>query len=178
MIITSETIKNTKIPTLQRKYELALTGAQFIVEIQNDFAIVNSLYKQLYKMTVIAAEYLHLTERNNEVISGNEFDDLSLSNIFGQIKSLTYQTDKDLSGKAKAILRDYHIFEDMLNTEIENEINRQNDLLSRLDKEVALNATPEMLEQIEQQKQEVFKQIERQKRELNLIDENDENATE
>lgn len=155
--ITKDTIKNASIPTLRKKYEFALLGGQFITNKQDGFTVVNSYYKQLYTLKIIATDYLHLVDvAENHCISEDEYNDLLLSNIFSQVKSFTYQTDKDVSGKAKAILRDFKTFEDMLEIEIANEISVQNDTLNRFSKEVELNATPEAIEQLAKQAQNMI----------------------
>lgn len=158
-ILTKETIEQATIPTLKAKYELALLGAKFIVESTNtNVSVINSYYKQLYLMKVMAVDYMHLIDRtDNELLSEDEFNDLSLSNIFGQVKKFTYEADT--SAKANAILREYRVFKDMLTEEINNELSCLNDILTRLDKELKVAITPETLEKIEKTKQAILDKV-------------------
>lgn len=162
-ILTKETIEKATIPTLKAKYELALLGSKFIVEDTNtNVSVINSYYKQLYLMKVMAVDYMHLMDSttDNELLSENEFNDLSLSNIFGQVKKFTYEADT--SAKANVILRDYRVFKDMLAEEIDNELSCHNDILSRLDKELKVAITPETLEKIEKTKQAILDKVDKE----------------
>lgn len=141
---------NNNVPNLEQKYRMAKLGAAFIVSEIDNMAEVSSYFKELYIMKVLAVDYLHLIDIDtDEMLTIGEFEDLSRSNIFNQLK------------KAKApykyvVLEDFKIFKRMLDTEVQNELARRNDLLIRLEKAVQLSVTPENLGQLAKTKDELL----------------------
>ena len=82
------------------------------------------------------------------MISEEEYNDLMASDILGQVED-----------KAKAIAESYNIFKSMFVDEINNEKLHQNDVFIRLEEQLKINTTPEMIEKIEQQKSELMDKL-------------------
>ncbi len=148
-IIDEKIVKNATMLTLEEQYEKALIGAAFVLDTNDGVAMVNTYYKQLYLMNVLAVDYLHLIDiGKNTLISEEEYNDLMASDIWGQV-----------ADKAKAIAESYNIFKSMFADEINNEKLHQNDVFIRLEEQLKINTTPEMIEKIEQQKSELMDKL-------------------
>ena len=138
-IIDEKIVKNATMLTLEEQYEKALIGAAFVLDTNDGVAMINTYYKQLYLMNVLG---------KNTLISEEEYNDLMASDIFGQV-----------ADKAKAIAESYNIFKSMFADEINNEKLHQNDVFIRLEEQLKINTTPEMIEKIEQQKSELMDKL-------------------
>lgn len=140
---------NYKGNTLERLYELALIGADFCTEKNdNGITVVNSLHKQLYMKTVLLSRLLNVIEvADNRVMSLEQYNKskASINNIEGDGKT-----------RLKA---DYETFKEMLHEEIQNTITVNNDFLNRLNETIATEMTPENFEKLEQQKNELIEQL-------------------
>ena len=145
-IIDEKIVKNATMLTLEEQYEKALIGAAFVLDTNDGVAMINTYYKQLYLMNVLVVDYLHLIDigKNTE----EEYNDLMASDILGQVED-----------KAKAIAESYNIFKSMFADEINNEKLHQNDVFIRLEEQLKINTTPEMIEKIEQQKSELMDKL-------------------
>ncbi|MGN0162230.1 MAG: hypothetical protein ACI4EA_01435 [Candidatus Ornithomonoglobus sp.] len=160
--ISEATIENVCIPSLTRKYELALHGANFIVYEQDGIATKNSYLYELYVAKVLAVDYLNLLESN--ILTDDEYDLFNNRSIVGSLRSFIKNVgDLSLALKAKRIISDFKIFKEMLDVEIENEVNRRNDLFNRLDKQLQINLTPENIENLLKTKDDVITQLEQKK---------------
>ena len=144
--ITQEIMSKANVLSLSDTFEAAVTGAAFVVEKEDveGIAVVNAYKYQLYKYTVLAVKMLHLIDiADNELITEAEYQDLVASDLEGT-----------------GILRAYIEFCNMFDMEIKNLIAIKNDLKSRIDEAIELNATPESLEQAEQKKEDILRILE------------------
>ena len=148
--ITQEIMSKANVLSLSDTFEAAVTGAAFVVEKEDveGIAVVNAYKYQLYKYTVLAVKMLHLIDiADNELITEAEYQDLVASDIDGRLEGT-------------GILRAYIEFCNMFDMEIKNLIAIKNDLKSRIDEVIELNATPESLEQAEQKKEDILRILE------------------
>lgn len=160
--ISKKVIENVCIPSLTRKYELALHGANFIVYEQDGIAAKNSYLYELYTAKVLAVDYLNLMDSN--ILTDDEYNLFNNRSIVGSLRSFIKNVgDVSLALKAKRIISDFNIFKEMLDVEIENEISRKNDLLIRIDKQMQVSLTPENIEKMMKSKDEVIAQLEQKK---------------
>lgn len=134
---------------LKDLYALAAIGSEFIVEQNENVAVINSLKKQLYMKTVLLSRLLNIVAiAEDKVMSLDEYNTYDI-------------TTSDLKGKGlKRLMADYAIFVDLLDDEITNLLAIKNDLFNRLDQELKIATTPEALKQLEKQKQEALKMVE------------------
>ena len=107
------TEKDYNTMNLTRKYELALYGAEIIVnDIDGDGNYIALSYlTELYKMHALAVEMLHVTStKDNNIIDEEQYNELIASGILNQIKDIP------------SINNDYVVFCEMLDREIENKL--------------------------------------------------------
>ena len=155
--INNDMLKRASTLGLQDKYKLALIGAGFVVNDDEGIATANSYYKQLFLYRVLAADLLHIIDLEyNDIISVDEYDNLIASNIIGQLREYQSEYKSDIGN---LILSEFKIFKEMLDMEIKNEIAKRNDIVTRLDKSIQINATPELFQAIAENKDEIIKHI-------------------
>lgn len=155
--ITQEIMSKVSALSLSDAFEAAVTGAAFVVDKEDveGIAVVNAYKYQLYKYTILAVKMLHLIDiQDNELITEDEYNNLVKSDIIGQLKGCG-------NGSGRAIARAYKEFCNMFDMEIKNLLAIKNDLKSRIEEAIELNATPELLEQAEQKKEEILKILEK-----------------
>ncbi len=153
------TIKNANELSLRRKFEIALTGAQLIVQDSDNVAVVSSYFYELFKMRILAVDILKM-DKCELTLTEDQFDELDRLDIIGKINVVRKKKDKSyLADKAKSIMADYNEVIAMLDTEIENELRRRNDIITRLYKEVEGNITPEMIKNISKTMVEVANSV-------------------
>lgn len=143
--------KNTNInykgKTLQELYALSLIGAEFCTEKNEDgITVVDSIKKQLYTKTVLLARLLGTFELPEDtVMSIEQFNNTSdhIPNITGKIRLKT----------------DYELFIDMLNTEIQNKLGIENDIMKRFNDEIKMSTSPENLERLTAMKDDILNKL-------------------
>lgn len=156
--INENIIKNATIPKLSTKYELALTGANFICDEQDGVHGKNSYLYELYKSKILSSNYLHITDKN--ILSDDDYIEFDYRRILSEMRYfLKHTNDKSLSVKTKKIMSDFGHFLDMLDTEIKNEIRRKNDILFRLNNQLQLALTPENLASLSKVKDETLSKL-------------------
>lgn len=168
LYFTEKTIENAFIPSLSAKYELALNGANFVVTEYDGTAVLNSYLYEIFKTKILAVDYLKLT--NSAIITDTEYEQLNNRTIFDKLKKFAKSTDnKTLELKAKKIIADFNLFLNMLDTEINNELNRQNNIMAIIDRQVK-QITPENIESLQNMKDDILSQSE--SFDLNTINKN------
>lgn len=138
--------KGTKIEDI---YALALIGADFCVEKNdNGIAVVNSLNKELYVKTVLMARLLNIIDLSEDRV-------MSLEMYKGNAISID-----ELKGRGiKRLKADFLTFNDMLNTEINNLLMAENDCINRINSMIASEITPEKIEQLKEQTDNLLSQV-------------------
>lgn len=132
-------------------YKLALIGAEFVTEKnKNGITLVNSLNKELYMKTVLLARFLNVINIPEDRVMNLE-----------QYKDNDF-TVESFGGKDVRKLRaDYNMFTSMLDDEIANCLVRENDFTSRLNETIKADMSPENLELIRNNSNELISQIEK-----------------
>lgn len=140
---------NYKGKKLEDIYALALIGANFITEKSDTgVSVVNSLKKQLYIKTVLLTRLLNVFEiPDDKVMSLEQYNDNNL-------------VVTDFKGKGKVrLVSDYNLFIKMLDDEINNIVVCNNDIENRISYSIKTNFTPEKIEELVKQKEELIKEL-------------------
>ncbi len=143
--------KNTDIDykgkTLQELFALSVIGADFCTE-KNEVGItvVDSIKKQLYTKTVLLARLLGVFELPEDMVMSIE----QFNTVSDHIPNIT--------GKRR-LETDYKVFITMLDTEIQNKLSVENDIMKRFDEAVKMSTSPENLEELSKIKNEIFEKL-------------------
>ena len=130
-------------------YTLALIGADFATEKnENGVTVVNSLKKHLYIKTVLLARLLTALDiPEDKVMSIEQYNNNNVAIA-------------DLKGNGKNRLKaDFDMFVDMIEDEINNVIACNNDIENRINDSIKTNITPEKIEELIKQKDELIKEL-------------------
>ncbi|MBQ6886245.1 MAG: hypothetical protein IJN54_01870 [Lachnospiraceae bacterium] len=144
---------NYKGTDLEEIYKLALVGADFVTEKnENGVTVVDSLKKHLYIKTVLLSRFLSVFElQEDRVMSIEQYNKYNFS-------------AEDFKGRGVKRLRlDYAVFVDMLENEINNIVFNRNDAIQRFNETLAIEFTPDKLENLKKQQDELFAQIQKAK---------------
>lgn len=160
-VLTDEMLKNAKtyIP-LAEKAAFAETIAERCIEkaeaSQNVPTTVkeNMVLKSLLLMQVLLEEYLGISTGDN--FYPKDYDVYAEAHLLNQIER--YKKDAVLKNKAFDLLTDYKDFEKFVNTAIFNEKAKHNDALARVVKGLNLLATPENIEKLKENLEQLTKE--------------------
>lgn len=133
-------------------YKLALIGAEFTTEKnENGITLINSLNKELYSKTVLLARLLNVIDVPEDRVMNLE-----------QYKCIDFAVESFSCGKnTKRLRADYELFISMLDDEIKNCLSRENDITVRLNETIKTDMSPENLELIRKNSDELISHIEK-----------------
>ena len=142
-------------------YKLALIGADFVTEKnENGIALVNSLNKELYAKTVLLARFLNVINIPEDRVMTLE-----------QYKDNDFTVASFSCGRnTRRLKADYDLFTSMLDDEIANCLVRENDVTTRLNETIKADMSPENLELIRNNSNELISQIEKITRAVKEVD--------
>ena len=138
--------KGTKIEDI---YKAALIGADFICEQnENGITVVNSFNKQLYIKTILLSRFLNVVELPEDRVMSIE-----------QYSKHNFTVD-DFKGRGvKRLKADLETFKDMLDAEISNTLACKNDALVRFNEVIAMEMTPEKLDELKNEQTKIMAEI-------------------
>lgn len=134
---------------LENIYKLALIGANFVTEkSENGVTTINPVKKHLYIKTTLLSRFLKVLELPGDTVMSLE--QFNTHNV----------AIEDFKGKGIDRLKaDFEIFTDMLNDEISNLITCNNDIMNRINETIAIEMTPEKLENLTKQQNELMAEL-------------------
>lgn len=144
---------NYKGTDLEEIYKLALVGADFVTQKnENGVTGVDTLKKHLYMKTVLLSRFLSVLEISEDRVMSIE-----------QYNKHNFLVE-DFKGRGIKRLRlDYEVFIDMFENEINNIILNNNDIMQRFNETLAIEFTPDKLENLKKQQDELLVQIQNAK---------------
>lgn len=134
-------------------YTHALIGADFATEKNNDgITVVNALRKELFKKTVLLSRLLNVVELPEDKVMSIEQYNIDNCSV------------DDFKGRGiKRLKADFELFTAMLDTEINNIVNTENDVIRRINDTISTEITPEKIDALKKQQEELIKNINKRK---------------
>lgn len=155
--LTKEDLERAEVYIpLAKKYAIAQVLAPGCVEKAEGTPPIwqeNTIGRKLTALYILTGFYLGITDTSglDQEVPDFQFALEDFDRLSGLARELNASSDE----KSAEILWDFEVLMDMLNREVQNILARNNDILARLGELTAMGATPEVLQLIQKELEEV-----------------------